>query len=541
MNRIENIIRKMIFDKQKQDVLLETIIKKTLFTEQKTAMAKIARITKKEYEEARAAGAEHAFAVVTRGYSVNKLPEVIARLAERTEASPASGDIEQYDPEAEYKFTPDDGVTASDESSADAEENKPLSNEKRVSIGPNSKFATSETTVIMNPAYPEQSKQLEAAYRYLIGNIKQRGGKIRCIVWIIPMAENYGFLTYAANKDPDTFYALGLAGVDIGNADITFMRDFLAFSEKRAERSDIWREWYLKQKISELPLPPESWYKFAGRPAQAAVSISEFSTDTKRDEPDAKQDDKTTSTTTSDAAATSTTTSDAVATSTTTSEEVTDFDLPSGYKFSGTLGNFKIGRKDGYGPVSGKKTWPDPKAKGRIILFQGEFGIDETGKLKEKTGYVTRNSDVFELDGRQVYNLYDRYYIEDFKLVDDTDRSYGVDTREVSTDKLYRQFMGDLNQDLSFKTGNVFRTGPIHTLDGKQVYNKYDYKLVNGQIDETYNGAEIRKFAASGDKQIAGYKGTLDKNLKPITGQAYEIGNDGKRIPAGKFVNGKFE
>lgn len=513
MNRIENIIRKMIFDKKKQDVLLENIIKKTLFNEQKTAMAKIARITKKEYEEARAAGAEHAFAVVTRGYSIKKLPEIIARLAERTEETPASGD--EYDPNAEYKFVPDESNTDSDAVDAAAGKNKPSSNEKRVSIGPNSKFASSEITVSQNPAYPDDSLTIDSAYRYLIGNIKQRGNKIRCIVWIMPMADNFKFLTYAI-KNKDVFIAGGNFGAQIGAASVQLMRDFLAFSENRKNRDDLWREWYLNQKTSELELPPESWYKFAGREPKAAISIGKFTgktetpdggTQPENPKPELNNNESDT-------------------------EQVKNIEL-GGYKFTGTVKGGAI--------ISGTKEWPVTTEKNRIILQQGEWELSADGnKNKFKTGRVIHNGPVYKDGNRDMYDQTE-YYVVDFKI--DETAIAELKNLDASTNELLGTYKGTFNQSLNQITGEVKYTSKLQSdpASKKQFYVKSTYYYSNGAVDQTKQ-SELVRYDASTNKPYAIYKGTVDGYVNPKTGAAYEVINgDLQNLkPAGKFTNGKF-
>lgn len=514
MNRIENIIRKMIFDKKKQDVLLENIIKKTLFNEQKTGMAKIARITKKEYEEARAAGAEHAFVVVTRGYSIKKLPEVIARLAERTEETPASGD--EYDPDAEYKFIPDESNTDSDAVDAAAGTNKPSSNEKRVSIGPNSKFASSEITVPMNPAYPNDSLTIESAYRYLIGNIKQRGDKIRCIVWIMPMADYFKFLTYAI-KNKNVFIAGGVVGAQIGPARVQLMRDFLALSEDRENRDDLWRDWYLDKKMQELELPPESWYKFAGRQPKAAISIGKFTgktetpdggTQPENPKPELNNNESDT-------------------------EQVKNIELGNGYKFTGTVKGGAI--------ISGTKEWPVTTEKDRTILQQGEWELSADGtKNTFKTGRVIRNGRAYKDGNRDMYDQFE-YYIVDFK-VDETAIAE-IKNLDASTNELYGTYKGTLNQSLDQVTGEVKYTSKLQSdpASKKQFYVKSTYYYSNGYVDQTKQ-SELVRYDASTNKLYAIYKGTVDGYVNPKTGAAYEVINgDLQNLkPAGKFTNGKF-
>ena len=517
MNRIENIIRKMIFDKKKQDVLLENIIKKTLFNEQKTAMAKIARITKKEYEEARAAGAEHAFAVVTRGYSITKLPEIIARLAERTEETPASGD--EYDPDAEYKFVPDESNTDPDAVDAAAGKNKPSSNEKRVSIGPNSKFASSEITVSQNPAYPDDSLTIDSAYRYLIGNIKQRGNKIRCIVWIMPMADYYKFLTYAI-KNKDVLIAIGSVGAQIGAAGIQLMRDLLAFSEKRADRADVWRDWYFNQKISELELPPESWYKFAGRQPQAAISIGKYTGKTETPDEPTKPTDEPTKPTDEPASAAA---EDV--------EQHTNDKLTSGYFFTGTSKGGKL--------ISGKNEWPVTTDKDRTILKQGEWGMTPAGQNKFKVGRVIHNSPAYKDDNRDLY-VQTEYYVVDFK-VDETANAKQK-TLDAATNDLVGTYDGTVNQSLNPVTGEAKYTGPIflEANTKKQTYIKYTYYYSNGAVDQTKQ-SELVWYDASIDKPYFKFEGTLNDLADPKNGSAYEVINgDLKNLkPAGKYTNGK--
>lgn len=527
MNRIENIIRKMIFDKKKQDVLLENIIKKTLFNEQKTAMAKIARITKKEYDEARAAGAEHAFAVVTRGYSIKKLPEVIVRLAERTEETPAPGD--EYDPEAEYEFIPDESNTDSDAVDAAAGKNKPLSNEKRVSIGPNSKFASSEITVSQNPAAPDDSLTIDGAYRYLIGNIKQRGNKIRCIVWIMPMADNFKFLTYASKIDSpgkDVLYA-GMQAVQIGNATVQLMRDFLAFSEKRANRDDLWRDWYHDKKILELELPPKAWYKFAGRQPVIAISIGVSGEKTEPTDKPTKPTDEPTKPTDEPTKPTDEPASAAAE----DVEQHTNDKLTSGYFFTGTSKGGKL--------ISGKTEWPVTTDKDRTILKQGEWGMTPAGQWKFKAGRIIHNSPAFKDNNRDLY-VQTEYYVVDFK-VDETAIAEQK-TLDAATNKLVGTYKGTVNQSLNPVTGEAKYTGPIflEANTKKQTYIKYTYYYSNGAVDQTKQ-SELVWYDASIDKPYFKFEGTLNDLADPKNGARYEVINgDLKNLkPAGKYTNGK--
>ena len=240
-NRIEEAIRKIIFERKQQDALLEQIIKKSLITEQ-VPKVKTSKISNAEQQEAKAAGAVYAYSVITRNVTLKNLARSVAAVTIQA------------------------GLSRDDDPTNDSTERKTQN------IGADSIYATSQTQWIEDPVNPTLSELGVAEYIYFIGNIKEMGKRIRCVVWIIPVklwgqyvqvvrpAEFYDRL------QSDTFESEGNQSTKIGITMAITMKSWITNrSEGRKDRTDLDKEWYIKNNGSEIkPLPPESWYKFAG-------------------------------------------------------------------------------------------------------------------------------------------------------------------------------------------------------------------------------------------------------------------------------------
>jgi len=249
-NRIEEAIRKILFTRKQQDVLLEQIIKQALL-EGKT-VAKIKDATRAEQQEGKQAGAVVVYAVVMRNISEQNISK---------------------------------GVLAATNAVGLKDPNKRES--KQIDIGPNSIYATTTGDFIEDPINSEQSQvRTRGEYKYFVGNINKTGNRIRCVVWIIPMKlwQQYEQLVLTDEYyQTDRSYSNAIGSAAFANTIITTMKSWIKRSESRANDPYLDRKWYIENNEGELkPLPPESWYKFAGLTPNKAVAL-ETSSNTNSD------------------------------------------------------------------------------------------------------------------------------------------------------------------------------------------------------------------------------------------------------------------
>ena len=255
-NRIEEAIRKIIFERKQRDVLLEQIIKKSLITEQ-VPKVKTSKISNAEQQEAKAAGAVYAYSVITRNVTLKNLARSVAAVTIQA------------------------GLSRDNDPTNDSTERKTQN------IGADSIYATSQTQWIEDPVNPTLSEVMVAEYIYFIGNIKEMGKRIRCIVWIIPVklwgqyvqvvrpAEFYD------SSQSDTYESEGNQSNKIGTTMAITMKSWIENqSEGRKDRTDLDKDWYIKNNGGEIkPLPPESWYKFAGLTPAKAIALGAVAND----------------------------------------------------------------------------------------------------------------------------------------------------------------------------------------------------------------------------------------------------------------------
>lgn len=254
-NRIEEAIRKILFTRKQHDILLEQIIKQALL-EGKT-VAKIKDATKAEQQAGKQAGAVVVYAVVMRNVSEQNISQ---------------------------------GVRAATESVGLKDPNKKES--KQIDIGPNSIYATTTKEYIADPIKLKQSNvRIRGEYKYFIGNINKTGNRIRCVVWIIPMKlwEQYEQFVHSDEyyqNVGDSVDVEGRTSISFGSTQIDTMKSWIQRSEKRASDPDLDRKWYIEKNGGEIkPLPPESWYNFAGlRPAQAVALGTDAQTNSDTDQ-----------------------------------------------------------------------------------------------------------------------------------------------------------------------------------------------------------------------------------------------------------------
>ena len=320
-NRIEEAIRKIIFERKQQDVLLEQIIKKSLITEQ-VPKVKTSKISNAEQQEAKAAGAVYAYSVITRNVTLKNLARSVAAVTIQA------------------------GLSRDDDPTNDSTERKTQN------IGADSIYATTQTQWIEDPVNPTLSELGVAEYIYFIGNIKEMGKRIRCVVWIIPVklwGQYVQVVRPAKNYDEtgiDSFQTDGNQSTRIGITMAITMKSWITNqSEGRKDRTDLDKEWYIKNNGGEIkPLPPESWYKFAGLTPAKAISLGVTANNEPTEPEPAEtnvQDDQV---------------------------EVTDKKLKNGSTFSGTWNNTKNI------PVNGTVTSTNGNQ------YSGDFSYDVTSK-----------------------------------------------------------------------------------------------------------------------------------------------------------------
>ena len=249
-NRIEEAIRKIIFERKQQDALLEQIIKKSLITEASPRKITIKPLSNKELEYAQSQGAEFGYAIITKD---------IVRI------------------ESDMNSWVRDVTVKSDEDTRN-----------RVAIGPSGKFAKGTTAYNLNLNDPKSTVNLPN-YIYIVRGpyeesidgptqskryVRKRNkakeaddtkikGRFKMVVWIIPLSV-YGPLlqykgVYQGVYSDNVFDILDLNKSKIGNTVILDDNDFKVLLTNRLTKIK-------PGTADELKTAPESWGKNINKP-----------------------------------------------------------------------------------------------------------------------------------------------------------------------------------------------------------------------------------------------------------------------------------
>ena len=425
-NRIEEAIRKILFTRKQHDILLEQIIKQALL-EGKT-VAKIKDATKAEQQAGKQAGAVVVYAVVMRNVSEQNITK---------------------------------GVFAATNSVGLKDPNKRES--KQIDIGPNSIYATTTKEFVLDPINLKQSDVLiRGEYQYFIGNINKTGNRIRCVVWIIPMNlwQQYEQFVHTDEYYKDSgsrFLVDGLSSYSeqFKATIITTMKSWIRRSESRASNPALDKKWYMEKNEGELkPLPPESWYNFAGLPPSKAVALG---TDAQTNS-DTDQDDIV---------------------------EVTDKKVGA-YTFTGTWNNTK-----GH-PIAGQMKVQHPDG---VIVKDGTWTYDTNkdeywfsqGTKKYPNGdYYTGTFDANKFLDGEYYEIGNPYTNSDSKTVYETTTGYKqngkIDTTkqfkislfDSTTKKEIAYYEGTVDENVKQNNGTVWENSTKTKELGKFTNGKFE-------------------------------------------------------------------